>query len=116
MIESFDGRIDCILPDIIRLINTAPAVEHVVLSFHCLTSSCTPLGQLDWSIFDRLQSNSTGARPHIELCITGEGLVGPTFSSESILEALAGSDVLMDMVKVGLLTLKPERALALWED
>ena len=121
MIESSEGRIDCALPEIIRLINTAPSIEHVhvVLDFHCRDSGCvTSLGRLDWSLLDHLQSNSTGARPRIDLCITvDEGTVG---SPEIFLDALAGSKVLMDLVKRGLVKrglviLESERILALWE-
>jgi hypothetical protein len=116
MIDSSTTSIDCALPEIIRLINTAPAVQPVVLSFHCHVSGCiTSLGRLDWSLLD-LQPDSAGTRPRIDLCITGEGIVGPTFSPESILDALARNETLMDMVKRGLVTLKSERALAIWED
>ena len=35
------------------------------------------LRRLDWSLLDRLQSNSTGTRPRVDLHITGEIRIGP---------------------------------------
>ena len=115
--ELTDNRIKIALPEIIRFINTAPAIQHIALSFHCIVSSCiTSLGQLDWSLLDRLWSNSGGTRPRIEIYIAGEGLVGGSFSPEEILDALAGNEALMDLVKRGLVILKSEGVVALWED
>ena len=116
VINASATRIDCALPEVIRTINKAPAIQHVVLSFHYQGSGCvTSLRRLDWSLLDYLQSNSTGTRPRVDLHITGEGTVGPSFSPESILDSLAGNEVLMDFVKRGLVVLKSEPALALWE-
>jgi len=98
------------LPEIIRLVNTAPAVQDVFLQFHChVSDSITSLGRLNWSLLDDLQSNYTGKRPRIDLCVTGEGTLGPTFSSESILDALAESEALMNLVKQGQVILRSER-------
>ena len=98
------------LPEIIRLVNTAPAIHDVVIQSHChVSDSITSLGQLNWSLLDDLRSNCTGERPRIDLCVTGEGTLGPEFCSESILDALAENQALMDLVKRGQVLLKSER-------
>ena len=59
---------------------------------------------ISWPIgfLDRLQSDFAGNCPRIDLCITGEDIVVcPLISPESILDALAGSTVLMNLVKQG---------------
>ena len=100
-----------------RLINTTKVIQHVVLSFHCRVSdSITSLGRLDWSLLYRLQINFSGTRPRIHLCITGETVTGCPFSPKSVLDALAANEVLMDLIKRGLVILKLERPLALWEE
>jgi len=93
------------LPEIIRVVNTAPAIPDVVLWFYCgYLDSVASLGRLDWSHLDQLQINSTGKRPRIHLRVTSEGS-----TAESILDALAANNMLMDLVKRGLVTLKSER-------
>jgi hypothetical protein len=116
-IDVTETNIKCALPEIIRLIQTAPAIERVVLGFHCrVFGSITFLGRLDWSLLDRLKSNITGTRPRIDLCITACELsgLGPEIYPESILNALAGNEILMDLVERGLVILKWGRTSGLW--
>jgi len=116
---------DWVLPEIIRVVNTAPAIADVVLRFDChvsnsitsldwslldrlstgtrphISNSITSLAGLDWSLLDRLL---TGKRPHINLCVTGKGR-----TPEDILDALAANEALMDLVKGGLVILRLEQ-------
>jgi len=93
------------LPGIIRVVNTAPIIPNVVLWLDCfLSDSLASLGGLDWSVLDQLQINSTGKRPRIDLCVTGEG-----YWAEGILDALAANEALMDLVRRDLVTLRSER-------
>jgi hypothetical protein len=61
-----------------------------------------PLARLNWSLLDHLQSNLTGKRPRIDLCVTVVKAERP----ESILDALAANEALMDLVKRGLVILR----------
>ena len=80
------------------------------------TGGITTLGLLDWSPLDCLQSNFTGTHPRIDLGITNDDdAVGPLFPPDCLFGALAGNPILMDLVERGLVTLKSERTLALWE-
>ena len=95
------------LPDIIRIIKTAPAIQEVDLQFYfCGIHSTSSLVRLDWSPFGHLQSSFTGTRPRINLCVTSESRITGPFSPESILDALMKIDVLMDSVERGLVVLK----------
>jgi len=89
------------LPDIIRLVNTAPFIPDVILQFHCVSDSVISLARLDWSLLDHLKSDFTGKRPRIDLCVTGKDLLGAPFCPESILDALAKNEALMDLMKRG---------------
>jgi len=98
MIHKNDGA----LPEIIRVVNTAPAIPDVVLRFEChVSNSITFLAQLDWFLLVRLL---TGKRPHINICVTDKGR-----TPEDILDALAVNEALMDLVKGGLVILRSER-------
>jgi len=95
---------DWVLPEIIRVVNTAPAIPDVVLRFDChVSNSFTSLARLDWSLIDRLKSNLTGKRPCINLSVTEGGR-----TPEGILDALAENEALMDFVKGGLVILRSE--------
>ena len=85
------------LPEIIRLVNTTPAMPDVVLRFRCRFSDpITFLAQLDWSPLNHLKSNIIGKPPHIDLCVTD------CILPEAIQDALAANEALMDLVKRGL--------------
>ena len=94
------------LPEIIRIINTAPAIQHVTLRFQFRSSIFVV--QLNWSILDRLRSNLTGKRPCIDLWATCERRSGP----ECIIDDLAANETLMDFVKGGLVTLRSSRSVS----
>src|SRR5260221_13917387 len=111
---SDDIKYGWILPEIIRLVKTAPTLQDVALRFHCRLSesAITEIARLDWSLLDRLQFNHTEKRPRIDLCVTGEFINRrDTFCPESVLDALAANVALMDLVKRGLVTLRSERPL-----
>jgi len=88
------------LPEIIQIVNSAPAVPDVVLWFYCHDSNISFLAQLDWSF--------TGKRPRINLFVTSEDR-----KHEDILDALAANEALMDLVKCGLVVLRSE-GISLW--
>jgi len=82
-------------------VNTAPVIPDLVLQLHCVSDSVTFLARLDWSLLDHLKSDSTGKRPRIDLCVTGKDPLRAPFCPESILDALAKNEALMDMTKRG---------------
>jgi len=93
------------LPEFIRVVNTAPAINDVVLRFYFISDSITSLALLDWSILDHLQPNLTGKRPRVDLCVTFKFIMGTTVCPESTLGALAANEALMDLVERGLVVL-----------
>ena len=95
-----------LLPEIIRIINTAPAVQDVTLRFHFRSSVF--IVQSNWSILNGLRSNLTGKRPHIDLWVTCDGTSGPV----SIIDYLGANQALMDLVKGGFVTLRSSRSVS----
>jgi len=93
------------LPEIIRVINTSPVLQNVVLRLHCVSDSITHLARLDWSLLDHLEINATGKHPHLDLYVTGkDSILGSTFCPEG--NALAKNEAIMDLVKQGLVVLR----------
>ena len=87
-------RYDWVLPEIIRVVNTARAIPDVVLRFNCHVSNSITLARLDWSPLDRLEPDFTGKRRCVTLCVIDRGR-----TPEGILDALVANEVLMDLVK-----------------
>jgi hypothetical protein len=94
------------LPAIIRLIKTAPSVQHVILNIYYAAWGIAVLGKLDqWSPLDDLRQSDSVRRPRIDIYISGEGRHF-SVSKESVFDSLAENEVLMDLVKRGVVTLK----------
>jgi len=85
------------------LIETAPALQDVVLRLYWKDLDITSLDRFDWSILE-LQSC---IRPRIHLAICHEIQRIPV-PSMTILGALEGNKALMDLVKRGAVILKPK--------
>jgi hypothetical protein len=99
-------EIESSLPAIIRLIKTAPSIQHVILSIYNAVWGIAVIGRLDWSPLRHLQSDFSGVRPpRIDIYVSGEGM-RCSISNESILESLAENEVLTDLVNRGVVTLK----------
>jgi len=64
----------------------------------------------DWSPLGHLQSNLTGKRPRINLCVTEERR-----TPEGILDALASNKTILNLVKGGLVILRSEGT-SVWGD
>jgi len=98
-----DANLYCALPAITRLIKTASSIQSVALRFHFHVSDISSLGQLDWSLLAQLQPIC----PRVELHVSCDAM-SRSVSHDRVLVALAGSEVLMDLVNRDVVVLKPK--------
>jgi len=94
------------LPAIIRLIKSAPSLQHVILNIYYAVWDVAVIGQWNlWSLLDNLRQSDSSGRPQVDIYISGEGR-NCVVSDEDIFGSLAENEALMDLVKRGAVTLK----------